>query len=506
MAADHWIEYRVGPFHVFSDAGDKPARERLTEMVQLRHVLGAMLGKGGLGKGELETIWPIHVVLFANAREYGPHALPQPFVEGGSAMLSAWSADTPMPRDWLRGLTRTLIDQNAGRMPESIETALCDLFSTIKVNATHVMLGAPLPAGELPPERLRAWAKMQMLATHADYSGKVRVYLNNLQGGGDEGLAARNAFDMTVAKLDSQVDEYLRAGKFEAAPAPGQAMNPNRDFIEKPVAASALEAMFAELASAGKSFPPESPRGLLAKGTRPALELAAKANPRWGEPHFRLAALETNTIARIKDLKTAATLEPRNAAYWQALAEAQAAADQYTDAGKSWAAAEKASLTEADRARVRQARADMEERRAAYEVAEKRRIADERARELQRIKDAAAAEVHAAEDAANQRLGGRKTSTPPVAWWDDPKGDKVSGVLARVDCLNGPMRLTIRIDGGGTIRLLIPDPKKLVIQGGGEAHLACGIQRPAARIKAVYTVKADAKLGTVGEVAMVELP
>ena len=48
----------------------------------------------------------------------------------------------------------------------------------------------------------------------------------------------------------------------------------------------------AEIAAGGKNFPPESPRGLVAKNNRPALELAAKANPRWGEPYFRLAALE----------------------------------------------------------------------------------------------------------------------------------------------------------------------------------------------------------------------
>ncbi len=339
--ADQWIEYRFGPFHVFSDAGDKPARDRLTEMEQLRHVLGTMLGKGGLNKSELETIWPIDVVLFSNAREYGPHALPKPFVYGGSATLSAWSADTPMPRDWLRALTRMLIDENAGRMPDTVETALCDLFSTIKVNATHVMVGAPLPQGELPPDRLRAWAKMQLLVTNPDYSGKVRVYLNNLQGGGDEALAVRNAFATTVEKLNAQVEEYLRAGKFEAAPMSGEPMNPNRDFVEKPVAASAMDALLAELTTGGKSFPPDSPRGLLAKNTRPSLELAAKANPRWGEPHFRMAALETNPLAKIKELKTAATLEPRNSGYWQALAEAQTAADEYVDAGKSWAAAEK---------------------------------------------------------------------------------------------------------------------------------------------------------------------
>jgi len=46
----------------------------------------------------------------------------------------------------LRALARLLIDENAGRMPDAIETALCDLFSTIQVTNTHVKLGAPLTA------------------------------------------------------------------------------------------------------------------------------------------------------------------------------------------------------------------------------------------------------------------------------------------------------------------------------------------------------------------------
>ena len=144
------------------------------------------------------------------------------FVEGGSATLGAWTADTPLPRDLLRALTLLLVGDNAGRMPESIQTALCDLFSTIDVKGTKVLLGAPLPSGELPPDRMRAWAKMQLLATNPDYSGKIRVYLNNLQQGGDEDLAARNAFGMTPAKLNELVDAYLRAGKFTAAPAIGR--------------------------------------------------------------------------------------------------------------------------------------------------------------------------------------------------------------------------------------------------------------------------------------------
>jgi len=507
-----WVEYRLGPFHVISDAGDKSARERLNEMEQLRHVLGVMLGKDSLGVGgpqqsQLETVWPVEVVLFSNTKQYGPHVLQQPFIEGGSAMLSAWTSDRPMPRDWLRALTRMLIDQNAGRMPESVEAALCDLFSTINVKGPKVLLGAPLPAGELSPDRLHAWAKMQLIATNPDFSGKARVYLNNLQGGGDLLLATRNAFGLTPAKLDEQVDAYVRAGKFEGAYVSGEPLNPKEDFLEKQVDKAAIDALFAELAAGGKDFPPESPRGLLAKGTRPALELAVKANPRWGEPHVLLADLEFDPADMVKELKTATALEPRNPDYWRALAQAQTSAHLYADADKSWLSAMRAAPNDAERARIKQIRLDLDDRRAAYEAAEKKRIAAEQAAELQRIKDSAAAEVHAAEAAANKKLGGMRPGEKPEQWWEDPPGEKLSGTLARVDCLaGGPLRLVINIDGGGTIRLLIRDPKQLTVHSNDGLKFGCGVERRPRKIRVIYNVKADAKLNTVGEIAMVDFP
>src|SRR5580704_5365739 len=149
FAAD-WTEYRMGPFHVISNAGDRPARERLTEMEQTRHVLAGMLGKT-----DLPTVWPIVLVLFPNQKEYGPHALPQPFVPGGSSDLSAWTADTPQPLDWRREIVSRLIGDNTGLLSGVTVTALSDLFSSIEVNATRVKLGAR-PAS-LPPDRERAW-------------------------------------------------------------------------------------------------------------------------------------------------------------------------------------------------------------------------------------------------------------------------------------------------------------------------------------------------------------
>jgi hypothetical protein len=504
LAAD-WVEYRSGPFHVFSDAGDRPARERLTQLEQLRFVLGTLLGKP-----ELNTLWPLNLVLFSNQKEYGPHALPQPLMPGGSATLAAWTADVPLPRDLLRAVTETLLTDNAGRMPREIETALADLLSTIEVNATRVKIGAPLATGELNGARLRVWAKLQMLATQPEYSGRMRIYINNLQNAGEEDQAARNAFDMTAAKLDSLVDAYAKAAKFESAPVNGKALNPNRDFIEKNLERPAVTALLADLDAKGKTFPPDSPRGLLAQNTVPSLELAIKANPKWAEPQFKLAALETDPGRKIGRLKMAASLAPRNAIFWQTLSTAQAAANLYADAEKSWTSAERAAETPAERGRIHQAKLALEDARAAFEVAEKRRAREEEARDLQRTKDAAAAEVLSAQRAANERLGAQAGSVAnAVPWYGDPNGTDASGTLTRVDCLaGGAMRLTIQTSTGVPIRLLIRDPRQITVNSAlsAQAEFVCGVQKPARRIEVRHNSKADAKMGTVGDIVLVKFP
>ena len=492
FAAD-WTEYRMGPFRVISNAGDRAARERLTQMEQTRHVLAAMLGKP-----DLPTVWPIVLVLFPNQKEYGPHALPLPFVPGGSSDLSAWTADTPQPLDWRREIVHRLIADNAGLLSGVTLTALEDLFSTIDVNATRVKLGArPL---SLPADRERAWAKIQLFATNPEYAGRFRVYLSNLQQGSEESVAARNGFDLTLAELNRRADEYFRAGVFEASPVFGEALNPNHDFIEKRLPQSDVEDWFAELKAGGKTFPPGSPRGLFAEGTAVSLEKAAKANPRWAEPHVRLAELETDRLVKVSRLKEATAIEPQNSAYWQALAEAQTDAGQPVDAAKSWISAERTARSDADRARIHEIRMVAEQRRIDAEMADTKRAADERAADLQRVKDNAVAEIQAAEAKANREQGGLKSRATPVPFAQIYGGETVTGTLVQVECLkDGPRRLTIQ-NTKSTVKLLVRGT-----DGLNPADFTCGMQKPARQVMVIHDSKPDAKLGTIGNVTTYEL-
>jgi hypothetical protein len=504
--AASWTEYESGPFRILSDAGDRVAHERLTELEQLRHALEALLGKN-----DMTAVWPIEIVLFQNQREYGPHAPPQPLVTGPDATLGAWMAETPLPHDLLRGITRQLIEDNAGRMPEWVEQALADLMASVQAKDTKgilaISLGSPPAAGELSEERMRAWAKLEMLAALPEFSNKLRVYLNNLQQGGEEAAATHNAFGMTTAELDKRAEAYYAAGRFEMVPLVGTPVIPGRDFSDMRIAEADVNSLLDAIKADGKEFPPDSPRGLLKKGTREALQAAAKANPRWAAPHAALGDLEVSTDAEVREMKLAATLEPRNSEYWKSLAIAQAANDQYADAEKSWMLAERNAVNDAARTKIHQDRLSMDERRIEYEIAEKKRKAKDEADELNRVKQAAEARIHAAEDAAARRNGTLKPGAAVVPWWNDEDGEKLSGTLTKVECLSGDaLRLTVRPAAGPAVQLMIPDSHNLAVKGASEVQFACGVQRPGKPINLVHDGKPDAQQGTVGNVHTVELP
>lgn len=494
--AANWTEYRIGPLRVISNAGDGEARRWLTEMEQLRFVLGGWLGKDPIRREELEAIWPIALVLFDSPRERAAYALPQPFVEGGSMNLST----TPSPA-WRAEIARQLIEANAGRMPQEIETALADLLSTIEVRTSRVAVGAPVR--DLPPERHRAWAKLHMLATQPEYSGRLRVYLKNLEAG-DADLAAFNAYGIRGHELEDRMNAYADRGVFHAVEVFGEAITPSKEFYERRLPQAEVDALLAELKAAGKSFPPESARGYLAQGTLQALYLAAEANPKWGEPHYRLALRMQNPLSRIAPLERATQLEPRRIEYWEALAQAQTEAGLYIEAAKSWLGAERAAANDSERERVRRARRAIEEQRVEAELAAARAARDEAERELRRIQAESDARIRAAEAAANRANAAQATFTEgraPVTFEEAFRGVRLAGRLIEVECEAPVLKLVIQLPNSTLVTLLVRKNPEV----NGQPVFSCGPVSPARSIELVHDGKADVRWNTVGEVETYEL-
>src|SRR5262249_37105155 len=113
-----------------------------------------------------------------------------------------------------------------------------------------------------------------------------------------------------------------------------------------------------------------------------ALLKAAGINPKLDEPFALMAQRDTDPRKRLAHWKAAAERNPRNASYWQSLAEAYLADHNYPEAAKAWRQGEQAATDPAVRERMRAARASIEQQRLDYEAAEKQRAADEEARDL----------------------------------------------------------------------------------------------------------------------------
>jgi hypothetical protein len=541
-AEDRWIEIRSGPSQVLSNAGDRPARIVLNELEQVRYLVGA-----ALGKDDLKSTWPFRILVFKSAERTGP----VPPALARDTYAAALMANTPIPPKWLREYVRILIESNSGRMPAGIESGMEEFYSTAEANGTKVTLGAPPPGAASNLD----WARIHLLVTSPEYAGRLRVLLYNLQRGADREPAFKNAFMKSAAEIDQQAAALLKSGNFQTVTVGGRPLNPLRDFTAQPAEPTRVSVAQADLRLAGgedaqgqfrsllNAAPAEAHEGLglvalrqnrtdeareefaaaVEAGSKSAaawlnsarldpdpekarakLQKAAELNKAWAEPYAALAGIETDPSQKLQWFKTAASIEPRNAAYWVGAAELYQSHHKYSEAAKAWAAAEDASVDDAERERIRAARRAIEERRLEYEAAERKRQEDERQSDLKRVQNAALAEVRAAEERANRAHPPLNPNIKVVPMdIPDASPGKVKGTISRIDCIGRVVRLAIRTPEGQAVRLLISDPGNLAVLGAGDLSLKCGAAPPARTVSVDYQPKANAKLGTAGEVVAI---
>ncbi len=543
-AEDKWIALKSGPFEVFSNAGERPAREKLMFLEQFRETLRIITGKT-----EMRLVWPVRVIL-----SKAPPEVAKPFKLGRDARMVALSDSQPLSRDYLKELARLMIYENTNRLPPDIQQGLIELISTVQVDGPRITLGAPVPEAE----RTRGWALMHLVTGNPEYAGRARVMISNLEQTDDFDAACHNAFEKTAAQINQQTDAYLKAGVFATTMLSGRAFSLTRDF--KPVQlllddvriaqADLLLATghTAEAAAAYKGLP--APIALEASAlmaldqdkdkearialqeaidggstsARAWLELgrlntdeidlkkASELNPRWAEPYFQLADIDPaidkeHLEKRAVLLKKAVSLEPRNIDYWTALAKNDVAANDFTEAQKAWGGAEHAATSDEERERIHQLRQSLQETRFDAEAAERKRLADEHEADLQRVKAQSDAAIRLAEDQARKRLNPNGEPPPkPEVWYQNGKtGPSVEGAFIRLDCLDGKQaRLVIQAADAKTVQLLVADPSQIDMGGAAQA-LSCGPQKNPRQVLVHFDAKADAKLHTTGVVTAIEL-
>jgi hypothetical protein len=538
-ADDHWVKFTRGPLEVMTDAGARSGRETMVRFEQFRAALGQIVGED-----DLQTPLPLRIFVFRNAKGWTSAA---PLTEGRdhfSIVLSEKSAVTP---EIYSALTRLFLKSNTAQMPPAFERGLVAFFSSFEVTGIRITAGKPPAQPDLD------WARIHLMVVDADYYGKIRVLLYNLRHGVADDPAYRNAFGKSAAEVEAAAKQHFAAGNFQTTRLPSRPMAEG-DFPERQVSATDIALARGDLlvgaASAdeyrkllaGHEKIPEAEEGLgliaLAERrtgeARESFEAAVEAhstsarcyieyaklepdrdkaedallkavgiNPKLAEPFALMAARDTDPRKRLMHWKSATERDPRNTAYWKALAETYLDENNYGEAGKAWRGGEQAATDPAERERFHRARMLVEQQRLDHEEAEKRREAEEKAREIDRLKTEARAELHKAE--ARFSDGPPASGDKAVPWWDGPKpGGAVSGTLKQVDCLpRQQARLYIEDAAHKIVKLLVADPAKVVYAGSGEVSLGCGVQK-ARRVTVAYFPKANARLATAGEVATID--
>ncbi len=537
-AEDHWIKFISGPIEVYTDAGSHAGRETMVRFQEFRHAVGQLVGEQ-----DLQTPEPVRIMVFKNAKGW---TSPSPITECRDRFAIVLQEKAPVTPELYTALTRLFLRANTSQMPLAFEHGLTEFLSTFQLNGIRISVGAPPPQPDLD------WARIHLLVVDPQYFGKIHVLLYNLRKGVDPDPAFRNAFGKSPAEIEAQAKLHLAAGNFQTTTLSSRPMNES-DFVERPVSDTDARLARADLLAGAQSIAEydklikdevkvaesEEGLGLLAlreqhkdearkhfeaaaaahsnsarcyieyaklepdnEKAMQALLRAAGINSKLDEPFALMAQRDTDPRKRLVHWKAAAERNPRNVSYWQSLAQCYLEDHNYSDAAKSWTQAEQAATDPAERKKMHEARMSIEQQRLDYEEAERRRKAEEDAREIEKLKQEARAELHAAEAKAN--AGAPKSDGKAVPWWNGPTpSGKLRGNLKQVDCLGKQARLVVESEDHKIVKLLVPDPGQIAITGGGEQSLGCGAQK--ARLVVIeYFPKANARLATAGEVATIE--
>ncbi|MBV9762252.1 MAG: hypothetical protein JO340_16950 [Acidobacteriaceae bacterium] len=528
-----WTELNIGPFYVDTDGDGGEARDALTQLEQLRWVLGGMLESK-----DLPSVWPIRVVLTSSQKG----APAGHFVWRSGEYLMVGAPGTHVPLGEVSGI---LLDENTPRLPPEIEAGLRELFETLQAHGSRVTWGGAPAHPDL------AWARMQLFATRFEYGSSFHIFMQALKGSTLR-AAEQNAFGKDYKLLEQQAAENLASGNWQPATMGGRPLDPKRDFgehsLEAAIAAVYLaDAHFAadpagaeaaykaaveakgEAAALGfeglahvaerehenpkpflddaihagsKSAPVyvSAADGLDAEAAVPLLKKAAQLNPLWAEPVFKQAEFASATAQKEALLKQAIQLDPRATEDWLELAKVQAEAGEASAAQGTWLRAEDSAPTAEERDRIHKMRLDSEQER--LDAAEQARRRDREAAHLddERAQQAELDRIRAAEAKANRAADAQAGTDKPenaVPWDQVVKQKKLAGMLIQVDCLRTATRLIVKDKTGAIVALLLRQSL--------QTELGCGAQKPPRRVTVAYSVEADDQFHTVGTVVGIEL-
>jgi hypothetical protein len=532
---DRWTELNIGPFYVDTQGDIGAARDTLTQLEQLRWVLGGLLESK-----DLPSVWPIRVMLTRNEKT-NPNQSQDQFVSQNGQYIFVTSSSTHLLLEQVAGI---LLDANTPRLPPEVESGVRQLFSTLEAHGSRVTWGGPPAHPDLD------WARMQLFATKFEYGSSFHIFLNALRGGSTLPMAERNAFGKDSQALEQQANANLAAHNWQPVPVSGRPLDPKRDFgehsIDGTVAAvyladlqlssdpKAAEAAYKSAVEAGgpaaalgyeglakiSRLDKEDPKPFLESAMKagsksalvyvaaaqdlsadqamPLLKRAAQLNPLWDEPVFLQAQLTSDLAQREVLLKKAVQLNPRSTKAWLKLADTQTANGHATAAQGTWLRAEDSAAPGPERDRIHQLRLSSEQERLNAAEAARRHEREATQRDDERAQQSEAARIRAAEERANQQQEAAAGGVKPekvVPWEETVRQRKIQGTLIRVDCLRTSVRIWVKDKAGKITQLFLKEP--------GQQGPPCGPQTQPRRVLVAYSPRDDDRLNTSGDVVSI---
>jgi hypothetical protein len=535
-AEPKWIKARLGSFESISDGGRKSATEALGQFEQLRFAIGA-----AMGQPDLRLDPPLRIIVFRNQAELQRGCFTG-LRMGRARMMACATAESQLPPELLRQLTKTLLESNLSAMPAPLETAFITFFSTFQSNGAHSTWGAPPPKAE----QTREWAMLEYIITQPQYAERAHIFLHNLAVGMNETGAIRNSFGEDPKKFQDEVVQFFGAGNFAETRAPNRPLNPDRDFhttfltsdegdlMRADLLMPDSRAIYQKLLASGKDVA-EANEGLAIlamragdinqartyidaareAGTKNAVALteyaalesdndraiavlkdALTADPKYAEAHWQLGEKLTDPARRMMEWKQAVALAPRRHEWLAQYAKLCVQQKQYAEAGRAWVAAAQAAPNVQLREQYLQARGMIETQRLDEEDVERRKEAAEREADINRLKAEARQELADAEARANKKPLSKAERDKAVDWFDAPDEVKISGTLVRVTC-GKQARLEVRESDGKVEKFAVGDLSGL--QG-----VSCGTQKPR-EVTLSFRPAKDSRRGVSGDVTAIEL-
>ena len=366
------------------------------------------------------------------------------------------------------------------------------------------------------------------------------MLLYNLRKGVDEAPAYRNAFGKSPAEVEAQAKQHFAAGNFQTTalssrPMSGRRFSGARRFrYRRPPGArrpaggqpvgGRLRAPPARPRKGrrgrGRAGAPGASRGhAQRRGAARILPRPSQAGSGSARSYIEYAKLEPDNeqgrpgpaqsrghqseagravrpdgAARHRSAQRLAALEGRHRAQSAQSRLLEGAGGTATwpntitaEAAKAWRGGEQAATDPAERERMHQARMSIEQQRLDYEAAEKQRQADEEARDIEKLKAEARAEVHALEAEVQPGTAPKADAQGrAVVGWSEAGRQSDRHARARWIVSASRSRLVVQGDNRKTVRLLIADPGKIAISGGGDLALRLRRAKAATRHHRIF--------------------